>query len=165
MRDSEASLGRRLLAWWFLLTERSSFVRFLLFGVWNTAWTFALYAFLVAKCQMNHLLAIFIVWAIAFVVGYVVNFLWVFRTAQRLRLRHHLRRYVIPALGHIRAESEAPLAAGRGRTSATVARAIHRVPVGRADELPGRAVLGLPGESLTLRFCLTRRSRFGRHWP
>jgi len=86
---------RKAVSWCAGLTERSSFVRFLLYGTWNTAWTFALYAVLVEVLRVNHLVAISIVWLLALIIGYVVNYLWVFRTDERLRFRRHLRRYLI----------------------------------------------------------------------
>ncbi len=95
MRNNEAGPGRKFLSWCYLLAERGPFTRFLLFGAWNTVWTFGLYAFLLVACELNYLLALSITWMIGLAVSYVANFLWVFRTDSRLRIRINFRRYLI----------------------------------------------------------------------
>ena len=82
------------MTWCSGWTTRSSFVRFLIYGTWNTVWTFALYAFLVELCGVNHLIAISVVWILAIGIGYAINFLWVYQTRSQLYFRYHLVRYL-----------------------------------------------------------------------
>ena len=93
MRITATRLGARVVTWCSAWTARSPFVRFLIYGTWNTIWTFALYAFFLEVCGMNPLVAISIVWVMAIAIGYAVNFLWVYRTHPELYFRRHLLRY------------------------------------------------------------------------